>query len=135
MKLRTFKADSAQDIEGVWEDIPGEGDEKPLRLKVARTNNPKFIAAQRHFGRSLVRQLRTSLGFAKAEEITFRAYARAILVDWEGLEDDDGNPVPYSEKMAYEIMSKHREFFTLVQGLADDRERFREEAVEEEAGN
>ena len=136
MKLSEFRTDSERDINGVWEDIPPEEEgDKPLRLKVARLDNPKFVAAQSHFGRSLIRALRTGAGFAKAEEVTFRAYARAILLGWEGLIDDSGKEIPYSESMAYKIMSTHRKFFKTVQDLAEDQERFRAEAVEEEAGN
>jgi len=39
------------------------------------------------------------------KQITKKAYAHTVLLGWEGLEDDKGNPVEYSPEKAFEILN------------------------------
>ncbi|MDC9603150.1 hypothetical protein PSH49_21465 [Pseudoalteromonas sp. GABNS16G] len=40
--------------------------------------------------------------------------AKHLLVDWQGLEDDDGNPLPYDPELAVELFKMNSAIFAKV---------------------
>lgn len=55
-----------------------------------------------------------------------------ILMDWKGIEDDHGAPIPYSKEVAKEILSNpaYRELLDDVSDAANLQETFRQDAEE-----
>ena len=134
LKISNFRTDKPEHIEGVWEDI-GQG----ASVKVARINNPNYLKVIRRFGKSIAKkmsrggggQMDLEAGIAAAK----KAYAETILLDWKGIIDDDGNEIPYSKENALMMITNYHEFFTLIQELAGDEERFETELLEDSAKN
>ena len=90
---KRYKTDKDAESEGVWEDC-GEG----LRVKVARANNPHHQRVIENMMRPYRRQISNgSLSNEKMTEITVKAMAECLLIDWEGVEID-GKNVPYSRR-------------------------------------
>jgi len=98
MKLSAIRADLDKELQGAW--VPYAGD---IVLKIARWNNERCQEVYRR----LLDERKVLLG---AKELTDEqridvqkeVAAQTILVDWKGVEDDDGQPIPYSSDTALE---------------------------------
>lgn len=132
MRLSDFRTNKVAEVEGVEIDVDGEG----FKITVARSNNDKAVKYLRKISKPFMRQIRKeTLEPKKGRELIARMYSRFILLGWEGLEDDDGTAVPYSQEKAYELMNELPDFLELIQDFAGDRETFALENLEESEGN
>ena len=126
MKVSRFKTNAAKEQNGVWVDI-GEG----AKLLVARVNNSHYRSVLLRRSKPVAAQMRTgTLPEDKARAILEQCYADAILLDWEGLEDDDGNALEYSKEQALELL-RMKDFFEMVENFAMNAELYREEQLNE----
>ena len=128
MKVSRFATDLTLEEEGVWVDI-GEG----AKLKVARVGNPNYqkrIRQLRAPYRSQIRQ--KSLPEDVSDKLVIQAFSECILLDWEGLEDDKGKPIKYSQENALELLTNLKDFRALVGEIAMEHETFRRAEVEAE---
>jgi|GEM_PF-3581305 len=44
------------------------------------------------------------------------------ILDWKGLEDKDGNEIPYSKEKAFEILDTHPDFAMLIYDYTGQRQ-------------
>mgnify|MGYP000126711254 CR=1 FL=1 len=101
MKISSLKRDSAKAEEGQWIDkLPGMGD---LRLKVRGLSSFAFVRCHGAKQRAIPLSERAQDGSIK-DELSYQLYgealADAILLDWDGIEADDGNSIAFDRKMA-----------------------------------
>lgn len=132
-KLSSLKNNVAAEVAGVW--VPYAAG---IEVKIARLGNPKYEAYLRKLSAPHTRQLRDGeLDNTVAEELTKRAMARHILLDWRGMEDDDGNEMVYSEQLAFEVLSnpEYRDFYRDIMEMANKRATFKEQEHVEAAKN
>jgi hypothetical protein len=129
MKISAFRTDRTRENQGVWVEI-GDG----AKLKIARLNNERYKQAFLEHSKPYKVQVRTG---TMSEELAGRilrdCFADAILLDWEGLQDDDGNAIEYSRERAAELLAIP-DFMSMVEDFASSRELYKREA-EEQAGN
>lgn len=133
MKLSKFKIDHNVAEEGQWVDI-GDG----VELKIARMGNRKYNETIRRLSKPHKYQIdNDTLPQEISEEIMNKAVAECILLDWKGLEDDDGQPINYSRQKAFELLSDPdlAPFKRQVIGIAQTDETFRNEMVEDTVKN
>ncbi len=132
MKLSAaFGTSEKLEIEGVWVDL-GEGGS----IKVARAGN-------RENRRELKRLIAPHKAALRAdnlpddvlEKITIKVMARTILLDWKGIDDDDGKPIAYSQEAAEAQLTKHKDFRDFVAGISADMKVYQEGAEEATAKN
>ena len=131
MKISEFKTDPRLEQDGVWVEA-GAG----LRLLVASADNPKYEQYLRRLGKPYRLQIRN--GTVRPDvmrDITMQAAARHVLLDWEKLQDEDGNDVSYSEKQALAYFKEVPRFFNTVMEFAQNGALFREEEEEDARGN
>jgi len=127
---KRYETDKGKESEGVWENL-GEG----LRVKVARANNPHHQRVAESLMRPYRRQIANgSLSVEKQEEITIKAMAECLLLDWEGLKIDD-KAVPYSVAKATELLTEYKDFREEVASIAQSMELFRAEEIEDAEKN
>lgn len=124
MKVSQLITDPIAEINGVWVDI-GQGGQ----LKIARAGNP---AAARCYERLTAEAGTDKLTEAQSLDILIELLANTILLDWSGLENDDGSSIPYSKDKAKELLG-YRDFRALVQTHANNQAAFRFAAVKEAA--
>lgn len=95
IKLGSLRADLKRENDGDWVDIP----ELPgLRLKVRGAAFGPYQAAKSIVEGKWVRKFgRKPVPVEMALEENGRLYAQHIVVDWDGLVDDDGAPVPVNQ--------------------------------------
>lgn len=99
-KLSSVETDPEVEQEGRWV-THRDG----FEFCIARMENPRFVAA-RHLALQPYRErLRAGgeLTSDETDEITRPLLARHILTGWRKVEDDDGQPIPYSFENAMKL--------------------------------
>ena len=127
---RHYRTDPEKDTKGVWIEFPAAG----VRLRIARAGitNKRYQAALE----KALKPYRRALGKGlmdddTAKKIVMKVFADTIVMDWEGLEDEDGQPVEFSAEACFKVFSDLPEFFGDVQGEAQDLAAFREDFEED----
>ena len=103
MKFSSGKINPETLENGDWvSDIPDMGG---LRLKVRGANNSDWRELERKLLESVPREkrFRGRIDQKEQDRITSECLYQTCLLDWGGLEDDDGKPIPYSKDIAHEI--------------------------------
>ncbi len=108
MKLSQIRLAGRREVQGEWRELT-----KGLRFKIAAGVNAEFERCLRELDPVLMREVARvqAAGEALSEdlsarfsELDTRAIARTVLLDWDGLEEEDGTPIPYSVEKAEEIL-------------------------------
>lgn len=92
-------------------------------FKVAQMQNPEHEKMQRKFSRQLERSRKN---VKKQRAIQTEIVARSILMGWENLIDDDGNPVKCTVKNKMDVLTKYREILNRVLEEASDIANFQD---------
>lgn len=105
MKLSAFEVNPARVDDGAWvKSIPGA---PGLRLLVRGINSLACEKARARVRAEIYLEKRGNLDDADLRRIEDAALAEALL-GWEGLEDDDGTPIPYSRDLAVSLTGDRR---------------------------
>lgn len=105
MKLKDAAVDVGRIENGAWVDnIP---DLAGLRVKVRGSGNKQWRKTQQQLLQAVPRSKRAngSLDPDEQDRITNTLLLNCGLVDWEGLERDDGVPIPYNIDDARKILT------------------------------
>lgn len=132
MKLSNFAQDLSKAEDGVWVDL-GDG----LKVKVARSGSARADAVIKRLTKPYQRQIYSGAApDALLERLNAEHTAEAILVAWEGLQDEDGVDIPYSKAKALELILNpvYRDFKDQVLSLAREAETFRKDLVKDTMG-
>lgn len=135
MKLEKIDIEKLE--QGAWVgDLPEMGG---LRLKTRGSNNRDWRKLQSKLIAAVPRQKRIgSLDPDEFDRITAILLRDTALLDWEGLENVDGTPLPYSKEQAYEYLTNPeygRKFLAAAIYAADMVAEQREEDAEQDAKN
>ena len=140
MKLSDVKLDSGKATGGVWAAY-----RDGLELKIARMPNPEYDKLMRRLGKPHMGKLRRARFNAEAlvndpelDAIQKKAAARAILLDWRPLpEDDDGQPMPYTPELGEQLLldPDYDPLWRFIVDVAGEEEMFRAEDAEAQAEN
>ncbi len=125
MRLSDLITDKNLEENGVW--IPFDSG---MRVKVARLRNSKAQEFLRR-NRLAMRDTTTDEG----RRLFHTMVATTILLDWDGLMDDDGNAIPYTPAKAAEVFALSQDFLNEVIELASRRELFHQQDIKESAKN
>ena len=127
-----FATDASAEEEGVWVDI-GEG----AALKIARFGNKRHEQVLDRLRKPYRNILRTGGEIPKdrAETIVIEAMAEALLLDWRGLEDDDGKAIAHDKDTAVGLLTDLKDFRNQVAAIAMEAETYRASALEAAAKN
>jgi hypothetical protein len=141
MKLSSLKVNSTRAQQGAWVDqIPGMGD---LRLHVRGFTNTDYAAFMAKEVASVPRDQREggrrdgALLPKYRDAILVRGMLEHILVDWDGLTDEDEQPVAYSKEQAMTLLADpdFRPFRDAVAWAAGEVEEMESDRVESAVGN
>lgn len=131
LKFSTFRTNPKKEIEGVWVE-----EDDGLRLLVAAAENPRYLEEFRKLLKPYAVQFRNgSIKASILETVRKKAAAKTILLGWEGLENDDGSPIEYSSKKAFELFEESRKFFQIVTNYSEHVQLFQDQDLEEAAKN
>lgn len=96
-KLSALRVDPELTEEGRWVDY-----EMGIRLRVARHNNSRY---QNYFMKLLRDNPEVQEDTESFANLLKVAVGRTILRDWEGVEDDEGNPLAFTEDLGEQTMT------------------------------
>jgi len=132
-KISSFKQDLTKESEGVWFDF-----ESGIRVLIASTNSPKFKKFLKALTKPHIQAIRSNTASVDLQTALFKkAGSKYLVLDWENIEDDDGNPIECTPENCLEIFNDPalREFYNFVVQSAGSAEAFRVEFEAESAGN
>lgn len=137
MKIGEIAVDIDRVENGAWvDDISDMGG---LRLKVRGSNNRDWRRLQSKLLDKVPRKKRHGgrIDTDEAENITNQCLLHACLLDWDGLTENDGKPIPYSREKAEELLTdpQYRRFRDAVFNAANLIGDQNAEDVEDAAGN
>lgn len=134
MKISELEVDQKVIEEGKWvsniPELPG------VRLKVRGAQNKDWRRMAQRLVNAVPRKLRVngSLDPEEADRISALIILNTGLLDWEGIEDDNDQPIPYDKKKAAELLKGER-FRGGVQFACDLVAQGVEDDIEEISGN
>jgi hypothetical protein len=105
MKMSEVKIDPLKLEQGDWVDkIP---EMAGLRLKVRGSQNKDWRKLQQRLINSVPRNKRVAgqLDPAEQDRISIVLLRDACLLDWDGIDGEDGKPLPYSKDQANEYLT------------------------------
>lgn len=106
MKISNLKRDSKTVESGSWVgDLPGMGE---MRLKVRGLTSRVFLEVQTKKQNSVPISSRKKNGAIETDEavrIFSESLHEAILLDWDGIEGEDGKPIKYDAALAKSWLS------------------------------
>lgn len=106
MKLNELKIDAEKFEQGDWvSTIPDMGS---LKLKVRGIGNTDFRKMQSRLFEAEPRQYKVGgkLPPERQDIITSQCLLHTVLVDWDGLLDENNRPIPYSKDLACDLLTK-----------------------------
>lgn len=101
-KLALIETDYASELKGRWFVHP-----VGYRFLLARYGNPRFEEAYLEALNPYIEKIRANASLTEEEDlaVTLPCIARYVILDWSDIEDEAGNPIPYSPEKALEILS------------------------------
>ena len=132
MKISNLIVDKKACSDGVWVNwIQG------VKLKIARFYNPKHVALSKELSRPYRDAMNNGgeIPREKIEEMATECLAKTILLDWKGMEDDDGIEVPFSQDKALELLTMIPDMADFVSAMANSANNFRQSALENASKN
>lgn len=131
MKLSQLAVDTGKSEDGVWFEYPHfEG----VSFLIARMGNSSFSDyLQKH--RKLSRTLRSDSEMM--DTLTKKAVAETVLLNWRGIEDDNGEPLQYTPEIGFETFQNEsmQPVYSFILQSASDMEAFQVEEEQEDTGN
>ena len=126
-----FATNAVTEIEGTWHDYSGD-----VSFLIARAGNKAYARAFLKAYEASRRVLETKgpTAEAKAEEVTVKTLAKAILLGWRGDLKYKGEPLPYSLENAEKILA-HVDFRKWVVERSEDMSKYKIVQDEEDAKN
>ena len=106
MKMSELSVDVDRQENGAWvDDIP---EMEGLRLKVRGSNNADWRRLQARLVDAVPRKKRMGgrLDPDEQDRIMSSCLLNCCLLDWDGLEDSDNKPIPYSKDMAKQLLTE-----------------------------
>lgn len=134
MKISELEVDQTIVEEGQWvSNIP---ELTGVRLKVRGSNNRDWRRMAQRLINAVPRKNRVNgmLDPEEADRISALILLNTGLLDWDGIEGDDGLPIPYDKKKASKYLTGER-FRRGVQFACDQVAEGITEEIEEVAGN
>lgn len=127
-----FATDPKLERDGVWHDY-GE-----FKLLIARAggHNRAYMQTAEAVMRPYRRQIQLDmLAPEKSEELMMTIFARSVMRGWEGITDDEGEPLPFTVENCVDLFTKFPDLFADVREVANRIALYRVAETEVDAGN
>jgi len=103
MKLSKIRYDVDKAEGGAWVDVPGTHF-AGVSLKVRSRGTVEYRRRQRQLEAGVARRIGTMLDPEDEDRIDATLLHELVLLDWAGLEEDDGTAIPYSPERAKALL-------------------------------
>lgn len=128
----TYETDQSAETDGVWVDLGPE-----LKVKLRRFSCPQAKTVRKRLETPYAGTIRAggSIPDEVMEGITIQIIAEAIIVDWEGATDREGNPLPNTTAAKLQVLNDLPDFRNQIAAIALDRDTFKKELDEDAVKN
>mgnify|MGYP003516841152 CR=1 FL=1 len=133
--LKSIRLDTSAMDNGVWLTFFTDPvTKKSIRVRIASMNSPNYTKSVQDLTRARRAEIKANGGnlpSASIEEIQRVAAGQALVTGWEGIENDQGEEIPFSREASVNFMldRAYSEFYEWVIENAGTRERYREQTV------
>jgi hypothetical protein len=131
--INAVKTDLNKEENGTWIEFA-----LGIRLKIARARNPRYQERLRELTDPHRKDIREDKADLKQmAKILKKVRAETILLDWENIEDESGQPIPYSSEKALEFFNDNelKDFYSFVVLSSEQIDNFKKDLVEESEKN
>lgn len=139
MSLYTqFETDREIEKTGIVLDYGFNSKKQPIQIRIARAGgaNERYSKLLELRTKPYRRQIQNeTLENAVAEKITKEVYAQTVVLGWTGVEDRDGNEMPFTQENCVKIFTDLPDLWSDVQSQSTRASLFRAEILEADAKN
>lgn len=128
-----YKTDESRETKGVILDL---GDAGKYRIARAGGANQKFQKRLAAITKPYRRAIQTgNIDEKLADSLMAKVYAETVLLSWEDVTGEDGQPLPFNVDNAVKLFTDLPDLFKDIRQTADDASLFRLDIVETDAKN
>jgi hypothetical protein len=127
-----FKTDKTLEEAGIWLNY---GD---FKIKIARAGggNKRFENSCKNRLKGYERALQIgALSNDKANELMQEIYAESVILDWEGVEDEQGNQLEFNKANVVKVLKDLPELFKDIEENSKKIALFRQDVLEKDSKN
>ena len=139
MSLYTqFETDREIEKTGIVLDYGFNSKKQPIQIRIARAGgaNERYSKLLELRTKPYRRQIQNeTLENAVAEKITKEVYAQTVVLGWTGVEDRDGNEMPFTQENCVKLFTDLPDLWSDVQSQSTRASLFRSEILEADAKN
>lgn len=135
---KQFETNKDLEIDGISLEYGTNSKGQSIHIKIARAggSNTKFAKVLEFKFRPYKRALANDqMDQGVAEKLMINAYAEAVILGWSGVEDKEGNELPFSVEAAIKLFTDLPDLFKDVQEQSQKAGLFRADIREVEAKN
>lgn len=135
---KQFKTDNNLEKEGILLEYGTNSQGNPICIRVARAGGGNVAYAKRMEARvkPYRRQIQNeTMETALVERILKEVYAETVVLGWENVEDENGNPLPFTTENCIKLFDDLPDLFKDIQEQSQRAALFREELREADAKN
>jgi len=136
--FKTFKTDAKLETEGILIQYGenSKGAMEAFRIARAGGGNQRFEKTLTQRTKPYRRQIQTDAMDAKvSKRIFMEVFVDTVLLGWENIEDENGNPLAFNRDNALDLFTKLPDLFVDLAAQAGTQALFRAEVNEADAGN
>jgi hypothetical protein len=133
-----FETNQDAERDGVWVEYGDNDDGTVPAFKIARMSksNKKYSKALDRATRPHRRAIELeTLKEDTADRVFLEVFVDTVLLDWKNIKSRSGEEMAFNKKSAFELMKQLPELYDDLQDKAKKAALFRQEVLEEEAGN
>ncbi len=134
----TYGSNPDFENDGVWYKATTTEDGREVKFLLARMGgaNKRYEIAAENAAKPFRRSIRKdTIRSEKAREINMSAFVNGCLLDWQNVDDENGEPIEFNKVNASALLKKLPDLYEDLVDIATSREVYAEEGVEEDSGN
>ena len=135
---KQFETDREVEKTGIVLDYGMNSKKRPIQIRIARAGgaNERYSKLLELRTKPYRRQIQNeTLDNAVAEKITKEVYAQTVVLGWNGVEDRDGNDMPFTQENCVKLFTDLPDLWSDVQSQSTRASLFRAEILEADAKN
>ena len=135
-----YATDQKKEVEGIEINYGknSKGDDIVIRVARAGGRNSVYQKVAEQTFKPYRRQLdpkSPTIDPKDLEKLLIEIYAKAVVKGWSGVEDENGEPMPYTQENVIKLFTDLPDIFSDVQACAESMANFKVESLEAEAKN
>ena len=103
---------------------------------IAHAGNAKFQRTMARLQKPFRRKIeKGEMDPVDQKKVLIQAISESILLDWKGVDGDDGQPAQYDRKLGQKLLANDESFREFVMEFAMDLQNFKDEEMEHEGNS